>query len=70
MDRRTLVVGLLLGVALTACLAAIDYQTEPPRYVHEYISYGEFIVLDTQTGTVNYNDADTMTSLIFPFQCD
>jgi hypothetical protein len=74
-SRKSLVIGILIGLAVVGCIAAIDGSTGTPRYqviVNNDVTTNVHScwVLDTETGTVNYLVGDTSNprSVVFPFE--
>ena len=78
-EKATLVVGILIGIAIVGCIAAVtvpDKAPEEGRYQFitastiVYDGY-EIVILDTQTGMVNVHDACTANgieaSTVYPF---
>jgi hypothetical protein len=58
MDKKTLAIGILIGIAIMGCIAAVNSATGsagrypfPPNYEGDRI---ETWVLDTQTGEVTH----------------
>lgn len=76
-SRKSLVIGILIGLMVVGCIAAIDGSTDTPRYQVIPIdapqsAYDKCWVLDNQTGTVNYLSggpvSNTPASIVFPFE--
>ena len=73
MDKRSIAIGILIGIAIVGCLAAIEgpEKTDEGRYqVIDSISssYLSFLILDTEDGTVNHHTSAGTT--VFPFYHD
>ena len=75
-SRKSVVIGILIGLVVVGCIAAIDGSTDIPRYQVTIsggsgTNYDTCWVLDTQTGTVNYllvGGGGGGTSIVFPFE--
>lgn len=84
MDRKSLAIGIAVGIAIVGCLAAIDqpektgegryqyledaYLTPPDGTVTRYTH----AILDTETGTLNFHDSDLRgdiaATIVYPFE--
>jgi len=81
MDRKSLAIGIAVGIAVVGCLAAIDEPEKDGegRYQHldtaEVTAFGhEIVILDTETGTLNIHDSDPTEgiepTIVYPFVRD
>ena len=78
-EKATLLVGILIGIAIVGCIAAVtvpDKAPEEGRYqfitpVTSVYYANEMVILDTQTGMVNVHDVyagdGIEASTVYPF---
>jgi len=73
MDKKSLAIGILIGVLIVGCMVALDDVAEtggryqfPPQYD---MTNGKLPILDTETGTVNWHQYSTQapTTVVYPF---
>ena len=82
MDRKSLAIGIAVGLAIVGCLAAIDgpektgegrYQYLQDTVVSAFSGY-EIVILDTETGTLNVHDGSVRdgidATIVYPFVRD
>ena len=70
MDKRSLAVGIVVGLLVLGCLGAVDGPEDccaPPRFefLDEISTNTNFLVLDTETGTVNQHDGSATFVYVF-----
>ena len=80
MDKKTLAIGILIGIAVVGCLAALDgvagtsgrYQFPTNWSGDSQYSSGRVPVLDTETGTLNWHfySVTAPSTVVYPFLTD
>ena len=82
MDRKSLAIGIAIGIAIVGCLAAIDEPEKTGEGRYQYlegvyattsasgVSY-RVAILDTDTGTLNIHDTtlegEIAPTVVYPF---
>ena len=69
MDKKALAIGIVVGVLIVGCLAAIDCPDKDGEARYEFLegisTNTNFFVLDSETGTVNQHDGTA--TFVYPF---